>query len=105
MDDTGGVDGREGLGGASGEGVEGTAGERTVGGQVLVEGRAWDVGRGQPRGLGVRVGREQGYEARSLDAGGKLDLTAKAGAELGVLGLRGVDDLDGDPQSNRIEPA
>lgn len=74
-----------------------------MGAEVLVEGGTGGVGGGQPRGLGVGVSREEGYEARPLDAGGEQYLTAEAGPELGVLRLRGMDDHDGDPQPGRVE--
>lgn len=103
VDDVGGVDGGEGPGGARGEGVQGAAGKGAVHGQVLFEGEARGVGGGQPRGFGIGVGRKEGDEARSLDAGGELHLAAEAGPELGVLGVCGVDDLDRDAQPGRIE--
>lgn len=99
VDHTGGVDGRQRLGGTGSEGIEAAVRERAVGGQMLVQGGARGIGRGQPRGIGLRVGREERCEARALDAGGELYFAAEPGPELRVLCLRGVDHFDGDPQS------
>ncbi|MBB4984703.1 hypothetical protein GGE06_005649 [Streptomyces sp. SFB5A] len=103
MDDPRRMDGREGLGGAGGEGEQSGAGEGAVRCEVLVEGETWSVGGGQPWGVRVRIGREEGYETRSLDAGGELDLAAETGAELRVIGLSGMDDLDRDPEACGVQ--
>jgi hypothetical protein len=98
VDDAGRVDGGEGLGGAGREGVQGAAGEGPVLGQVLAEGGTRSVRGRQPGCRGLGVGGQQGYEAGALHTGGELHLAAEPGPELRVLGLRGVDHLDGDPQ-------
>lgn len=103
VDDAGIVDGGEGLGGTSGEGVEGAAGERAMGGEMLIESEPGSVGGGPPGALGIRVCCEEGHEAWPLHSGGQLDLSAKAGPELRVLGVRGVNHLHRDTEAGWIE--
>ncbi len=98
VDDAGFVDGRQCLGRARREGVQGAAGQGAVVGQVLVESRARSVGGRQPGRVGFRVGGEQRHEARPLHARGQLHLAPEPGPELRVFGLCRVDHLDSDPE-------
>ncbi|NML51561.1 hypothetical protein HHL19_15955 [Streptomyces sp. R302] len=73
-------------------------------GEMPVEGEPGRLGGGQPGVLGIRVCCEEGDEAGPVYAGGKLDLSAKAGPEFIVLGLCGVDHLHGDTEAGRTVP-
>ncbi len=81
----------------------GARGERSVAREVPVEGGPWGVCSGQPRRIGIRIGGEQRYEKRSLHTRGELNLAAEPGPELGILGLRGMNDLHRDTEAGGIE--
>lgn len=103
VDDAGGMNGRESLGRTGGKGVQGSTGERTVRGNVPIEGEPRGIGGGQPRRRGFDVGRDQGYEARALDTGGELHFPTETSPELRVVRLSGVNDLDRDPETGVVE--
>ncbi len=97
------VDGREGRCRAGREGVQVGVGERSLGGDVVAEGVARDVCGGEPGGGRVGVGGEEGDQALAGDPPGQFDLSPEAGAELVVVGLGGVDELECDAASLGVQ--
>jgi hypothetical protein len=98
-----GVHGGQRLCGGRRERAEASSGERSVGGQVLVQCVARDVRGGQPRGFCVSIGGEDRHQVRAGDAGGQFDLTLETRPELGLPGLFRVNHFHGDARSVRAD--
>lgn len=92
VDDSGAVDVAQGLGEAGGQAPQAGQRERAVLTDVRAEVGARDVERGHPgvRGVGVHDGGGEG----AADPAGGGDLAAETGAELVVVGVLAVHDLD-----------
>ncbi|GAA3104157.1 hypothetical protein GCM10017687_14370 [Streptomyces echinatus] len=97
MHHSGAVDVAQGLGEAGGEFAEPVRRERAVPADVGAEVLAGDVDGGHPGAgrVGVRV--HHGGREGAADLAGGGHLAAEPDAELVVVGVLGVDDLDGEP--------
>ncbi len=93
MDHADAVDVAQRLGEARSQFAEPVEGERALAADMAAEVLAGDVDRGHPGARRVRVGVHDGGGEGSADLAGGFHLTAEAGAELLVVGVLPVDDL------------